>query len=230
MRTIAQLQKARDDLKSFAAKAARTRDELNQKIQALTARQEFNSDYVASETARHRETAVKEASTPTRHAVELAAVVKNGLQFWQSTPYVVSQQKFDSDPDRDHTARTHLQERLRYSSAQQLQMEFARAKADNNLAETYTIWSIHQRRQADTGYLPLTLSGLDLPVQRQALALISEALAIKSVCEAVFVEVIGRRQQDPLAVARASTPQIIEPSLNFENVETRFEPPVEANG
>ena len=216
MKSLAQLQKMHADLKSVTDKAKRARDQFTEKTKALVDQKQFSTQHIEAETAKLRQIAVQESSKFMHDANSLVGVLRQELPFWKSQPFILSQQRFDADDDRDHAARQRLQERLLFAPVSQLKMEFSSAVDAHNLAAAYSVWCINETRRDQLGYKALDLASLEIPQQTQALAFISDGFAAHASAESAFVETVGQRKLDPLAVAHASTPQPIEPSTSFE--------------
>lgn len=175
-------------------------EKLNATIAAAEADSTRSRDWVMETCKAARERALPALSAELRTVQAMAQASGVQQQFWESTPLVLSQQKFDADPARDAQIRLGYASELGSVSLPLLSLTFQNARNDSNLPLIYQCWLAGTGRSGEAGFadsVNLSLEEIDLPGQTSALAAIATCLSNRSHGETLFSVAAGLRN-DPV--------------------------------
>lgn len=200
---------------------------LNNAIERIEGDASRSREYILAACKEARDKATPALAEELKAIAALDASSAPNEQFWQSRPFVLSQQTFDSDPAKDAVIKLQRAAELKNMPAPLLSLAHKNARFDLDLPMVYATWLAGAgRANVEAGFseaADLSLDGIGLPGQAAALAAISACRSNRSYAESMFSAAaalrsdpvrkltVGREQQTTsrlVAAASALDPEV----------------------
>ncbi|POZ51684.1 hypothetical protein [Methylovulum psychrotolerans] len=152
---------------------------------------------------------------------EVADTAAINHKFWQSKVFLLSIQKFSDQPEKDAQIRMAYSNELAAFDLPLLALTMENARIENNLPLFFQCWKTgsavaDQKTLRDMA--DLSLNGIEIPNQAQALEIISRILEAKSRASQLYEMFYGRELSPLKSLQMARQQQMTEKVINHQKI------------
>jgi hypothetical protein len=184
-------------------------EKLNVKIDMAEANPSRTRAYVIESVQAERERVIPTLAAQLQIIRDLAKQTEPEKKFWESRPLLLSLQAFSTIPSNDAVIRMGYAEELATMPPALLNLTMQNARADANLPLVWQCWRAGIGRSNEAGFtdaVNLSIEGLEIPDQAEALAAIATCFSNVSQAETIAAVATGMRI-DPVRKMNAARAQ-----------------------
>ncbi len=177
---------------SDCAKAQALLADLDAEIAKIKDDRSRSPNWIASEIERLRAVAIPKIAALIRDFDDRIKIVLASREAWGSKQFLLSRQPFDNDPVANATIKIARMAECAAMDSGTLQLVAKNAIDEKELALLWTTWLAGLQRAGEPGWVGISLAGVELPGQSEALALIAACQGLVSVAHTVFGAANGK--------------------------------------
>lgn len=166
-------------------------DKLNAGIQRIKSDGTRHDSYIAEKVDEARAAAMPPLTEKLVTFGPRLATVKAQQRYWDSKPFLLSQQVFDSDPAKDGTIRQAKGAEFAAMDSALLQLAADSAKEDKNFPLLYQAYLAGLARHSQPGWDGIDLADVVIPEQAEALRLIRECEGLAMQAQDIVAQASG---------------------------------------